>query len=140
MPIPRFKKFLTTNNFIKNICFLFILWISLGSGFVYAQNLPQLPPLVPGVLQNYYTDQPLRALDVVYFLISVRNFLLYAGIVLIIIMLALAGLQMLTARGNEKGVQDAKNTLRWTVIAAIVILATYAIFSAIIAVSRLSFT
>lgn len=101
-----------------------------------AQQLPQLPPLVPGVLQNYYSQDPLEAIAVIRMLVSLRNLLLYAGIILVIAMLALAGIQMLMTRGEEKAVEQAKRTLKWTVIAALIIFGTYLIFSSIIALAR----
>lgn len=53
------------------------------------------------------------------------------GAVVVVIFLILAGFKYVTARGNEKAVQDATKMLTWTVIGAMVLLGAQVISTAI---------
>lgn len=72
------------------------------------------------------------------FLISIRNFLLYAGVIIAVIFLAIAGLQFITARGDETQIEKAKNSIRWAFFGLLFFFGIYVVFGLATALLRLT--
>jgi len=63
---------------------------------------------------------------------NIINFLLYAGGVVAVVMIIVAGLQMTTSAGDSGAVAKAKKTLTWAVVGLIVMILAYAIVNFVI--------
>lgn len=74
--------------------------------------------------------------DILNFFISLRDFLLAIGAILIIIFLVIAGIKFITARGDERKVEEGKKMLQWGIIGAFIILAVFIILQTIIRILR----
>lgn len=74
--------------------------------------------------------------DILNFFISVRDFLLALGLILIVIFLVIGGVMFLTAGGDENKIKKAKTMLLFSIIGAFIILAAFVILNTIIIILR----
>ncbi len=101
---------------------------------VFAQAGNVLCP--SGVANGLVPCDPWAPEDILIFFISVRDFLLAVGLVLIIIFLVLSGIKFLTSRGNESQVEEARKMLIWSIVGAIVLIGAFVILQMIIGILR----
>lgn len=57
----------------------------------------------------------------------VAQFIAYLAFPLVAAMIIFAGIRFLLARGNEQKVQEAKETLKWAILGAAIVIGAYAI-------------
>lgn len=112
---------------IKNVLFLTAIWLSSGS-FVHA-------------LVNKKMDEQSQALadtaglggssDLAgIFSVLIQVFLGFLGIIFLFLTLQ-SGFKWMTAAGNEKQIEDAKSSLKSSIIGLFIVLAAYAITLAV---------
>ena len=115
------------NKFVcafKNLFFWkFIIWSAIVWPFlVQAQiNVPQGFP-----------NQAWTAQDVVDLISQFKDFLMFIGIILIIVMLVISGLTLLLAGGNPNKIAQGKKMLLWSILGAVIVLASIGILNTII--------
>lgn len=117
------------------IIVVFILsGLALGSTAVAQLNFPgNYPniPLIRNAPQAYTPANAYTLQDIVNILGQVRNFILIVGIIFIVIMIIWAGIDYVTARGDEEKLAAAKNKLVGAIIGAAIILAAFALIATI---------
>lgn len=57
----------------------------------------------------------------------VAQFITYIAFSLVAVMIIFAGIRFLLARGNEQKVAEAKETLKWAILGAAIVIGAYAI-------------
>ena len=81
---------------------------------------------------NYTIDNPIRANDFKEVVLAFARLLVQIGIPLATIFIVFAGFKFVTARGDPKGIEEAKKMLFWTLVGAAVIIGAYAIATAVV--------
>ena len=76
-------------------------------------------------------DTPLSAQNGIDILTEIRNFLMIAGIVVVVIMLIWSGITYITSQGDPEKVAAAKQRFIWAIIGTAILLATFIIISTI---------
>lgn len=76
---------------------------------------------------------PLDADDFETFVKDIANIVAAIGGVLAVIFIIYSGFLFVTARGNEKQLEEAKTAFKWTIIGTAVLLGAYVITTAIVA-------
>lgn len=110
------------NSLIKNI---------FAAGFD-PKNLMQPPePLNP-----YYSSNGLTPGAILLILIGIRNFILFVGVVLIVIFIVIAAIKFMGSGGDEKKVEEAKKSLKYALIGAAITLAAFAILQTSVGLLR----
>jgi len=56
---------------------------------------------------------------------AILGVVLRIGVPILVLMMIFSGLSFVLARGNEKKIEDAKNTLIWTIIGAAILLGAW---------------
>lgn len=74
---------------------------------------------------------PIKATSLDSFLTDLLKVVTTIGAVVVVLFLILAGFKYVTARGDLKKIQEATNTLTWTVVGAMVLLGAQVIATAI---------
>lgn len=95
---------------------------------VVATALTLLPTLLSA--QQYFTN-PIQADTLDGFLLQLLDVVILIGAIVVVFFLILAGFKYVTARGDEKQISSAHQTLTWTVVGAAVVLGARVIASAI---------
>lgn len=90
---------------------------------IFADTTGTVPGLTPVV--------PSGNLDIVTVIVNVINWVLGFSAAVAVLFLILGGLQYITAAGNEKRVETAKNTILYAVIGLIVIMLSFVIVALI---------
>ena len=98
------------------------------SASVVATALTLLPTLLSA--QQYFTN-PIQADTLDGFLLQLLDVVILIGAIVVVFFLILAGFKYVTARGDEKQISSAHQTLTWTVVGAAVVLGARVIASAI---------
>ncbi len=78
-----------------------------------------------GIIQNPLKDGVNNFYDLVKLIID--NIVIPFGFVVIVLMIIFAGFQFVVAQGNEQKITDAKQTLLYAVIGAVILLGSWAI-------------
>lgn len=115
---------------MKKALFVFLLTLAISPLIVLAQNPPQtLPTTVGNPAQTVPTKIPISIPNPVGSINSLSdlfykivNFVVSLSYVVIAFFLLLAGFKFVTAQGSEDKLTDAKNTFKYTVIGAILII------------------
>lgn len=108
----------------------------LKAKFVLAQSTSTNALCPSGPASGLVPCDPWSPEDILNFFISLRDFLLALGLVLIIIFILLSGFKFMTARGNESQVEEARKMLVWSLVGAIVVIATFVILQMIIGILK----
>ncbi|MCF7865199.1 MAG: hypothetical protein K9M11_01720 [Candidatus Pacebacteria bacterium] len=94
----------------------------LASGFTL------LPTLLSA--QQYFTN-PIQASTLDGFLLQVLDVVILLGAIVVVFFLILAGFKYVTARGDEKQISSAHQTLTWTIVGGAIVLGARVIATAI---------
>ncbi len=92
-------------------------------GAVYAQT---------GSCPGSGVCNPLKATNFETFVKDIANIVAAIGGVLAVIFIIYSGFLFVTAQGNEKQLEQAKTTFKWTIIGTAVLLGAYLIATAIV--------
>ena len=112
---------------LRNIASLSALWTFLCAQAVHAQNLGQ------GTLDQVAGQANIKSTSSLPVIIgSIIKILIGALGIIFLLLTVYAGFLYLTAQGDEKKVEHAKDTLKRAVIGLIIILAAYAIAAFVI--------
>lgn len=87
-----------------------------------------LPTLLSA--QDYFTN-PIDADTLDGFLLQLLDVVILIGAIVVVFFLILAGFKYVTARGDEKQISSAHQTLTWTIVGAAIVLGAKVIASAI---------
>jgi heme/copper-type cytochrome/quinol oxidase subunit 2 len=79
---------------------------------------------------GYFTN-PIQADTLDGFLLQLLNVVILIGAIVVVFFLILAGFKYVTARGDEKQISSAHQTLTWTIVGAAIVLGAKVIASAI---------
>ena len=63
---------------------------------------------------------------------DIINYLLYAGGIVAVVMIIIAGVQMTTSAGDAAAVAKAKTTMTWAIVGLVVMILAYAIINFVI--------
>lgn len=94
-------------------------------------------PLVSGAAQNCasekkgYFSNPICASTLDGFLVQILDVVILIGAIAVVFFLILAGFKYVTARGDEKQISSAHQTLTWTIVGGAIVLGARVIASAI---------
>lgn len=87
--------------------------------------------LLPLFSSAQYFTNPIQADTLDGFLLQLLDVVILIGAIVIVFFLILAGFKYVTARGDEKQISSAHQTLTWTIVGAAVVLGARVIASAI---------
>lgn len=87
--------------------------------------------LLPVFSSAQYFTNPIQAKTLDGFLLQLLDVVILIGAIAIVFFLILAGFKYVTARGDEKQISSAHQTLTWTIVGAAVVLGARVIASAI---------
>lgn len=95
---------------------------------VIASGLTLLPTLLSA--QQYFTN-PIQADTLDGFLLQLLDVVILIGAIVVVFFLILAGFKYVTARGDEKQISSAHQTLTWTIIGGAIVLGARVLATAI---------
>lgn len=98
------------------------------SATIVASALIVLPTLVRA--QQYFTN-PIQADTLDGFLLQLLDVVILIGAIVVVFFLILAGFKYVTARGDEKQISSAHQTLTWTIVGGAIVLGARVLASAI---------
>lgn len=124
---------------MKKIFFTLLIMISVSPVYVFAEN-PQTAPTAPGggQPQTVPTKIPIsipnpvdgvNSLSALFY--KIVNFIVSLSYVVIAFFLLLSGFKFVTAQGSEDKLTDAKNTFKYTIIGAVLIIGAQVIVEVI---------
>ncbi len=87
--------------------------------------------LLPLVSSAQYFTNPIQADTLDGFLLQLLDVVILIGAIAVVFFLILAGFKYVTARGDEKQISSAHQTLTWTIIGGAIVLGARVIASAI---------
>jgi heme/copper-type cytochrome/quinol oxidase subunit 2 len=99
------------------------------SAFVLASALIITPTLL--FAEAGYFNNPIDADTLDGFLLQLLDVVILIGAIVVVFFLILAGFKYVTARGDEKQITSAHQTLTWTIVGAAIVLGARVIASAI---------
>ncbi len=85
----------------------------------------------PKLLNAQYFTNPIQASTLDGFLLQLLDVVILLGAIVVVFFLILAGFKYVTARGDEKQISSAHQTLTWTIVGAAIVLGAKVIASAI---------
>lgn len=107
---------------------IFAIFFVLNSYFVNAQ-----PPTDGGFSKSYIINfiSPTGQKTILEIIQTVLTWLVYLGFPIVAIFLIVSGIKFLTARGDEKAIQEAKRMLVYTIIGGAVVFGSFIIVNTI---------
>lgn len=87
--------------------------------------------ILPTLSSAQYFTNPIKADTLDGFLVQILDVVIVIGAIAVVFFLILAGFKYVTARGDEKQISSAHQTLTWTIIGGAIVLGARVIASAI---------
>lgn len=87
--------------------------------------------IFPRLANAQYFTNPIQADTLDGFLLQLLNVVILIGAIVVVFFLILAGFKYVTARGDEKQISSAHQTLTWTIVGGAIVLGAKVIASAI---------
>lgn len=83
--------------------------------------------LVPVSASATALENPLKFGTITEFVKAILGAIMYLGLPVIALVVIMAGLQFIVARGNSRGIEEAKNNLKYVVIGMAIFLGSWAL-------------
>lgn len=87
--------------------------------------------IIPSVVTAQYFTNPIQASTLDGFLLQLLDVVIVIGTIAVVFFIILAGFKYVTARGDEKQISSAHQTLTWTIVGAAIVLGARVIATAI---------